>query len=243
MIVLITDFGESEYVGMMKAVIAAISPSTRIEDLTHSITPQSIREGAWVLLQSYRYFPKETIFVCVIDPGVGTDRTAVMVRTSNFVFVGPDNGLLYPATTDDGIERIAEVSIDEPMSATFHGRDLFAKVGAYISLNLLEKISQTLKDTLDVPLQFLLEDRCGEIAHIDYFGNIITNIPPLEKEMYELTYNDLKRDIRWARTYDEGVEEDIFLVTGSSKTLEISAKNKRADSMIKVEIGERISLE
>jgi S-adenosylmethionine hydrolase len=238
-----TDFGESEYVGMLKGVIATISPSTRIEDLTHSITPQSVREGAWVLLQSYKYFPKETIFICVIDPGVGTERAAVLVRTKNYVFIGPDNGLLFPATNEDGIVRIAVVSIDEPISATFHGRDLFAKVGAYIAQNLFEEITQSLKNNLDSPLRFHLEDRCGEIVYIDHFGNIITNIPPLEKENYELTYNDLKRDIGWVRTYDEGPEDDIFLVTGSSKTLEISARNKRADSMIEVEISERISLE
>lgn len=243
MIVLMTDFGESEYVGMMKGVIATISPSTRIEDLTHSITPQSVREGAWVLLQSYKYFPKETIFVCVIDPGVGTERAAVLVRTQNYVFIGPDNGLLSPATHDDGIVNIAEVSLDEPISATFHGRDIFAKVGAYTAENLLDKIKQSMKDRLDIPLDFHLEDRCGEITHIDHFGNIITNIPPLEKAMYKLTHNDLKRNIGWVRTYDEGMEDDIFLVTGSSETLEISARNKRADSMIKVEIGERLSLE
>jgi S-adenosylmethionine hydrolase len=238
-----TDFGESEYVGMMKGIIATISPSTRIEDLTHFITPQSVREAAWVLLQSYKYFPKETIFVCVIDPGVGTERAAVLVRTNDYVFIGPDNGLLFPAINDDGIVNIVEVSIDEPISTTFHGRDVFAKVGAYTAENLLDKLTQSMKDSLNIPLDFHLENRCGEIVNIDHFGNIITNIPPLEKDEYKFTHNDLKRDIRWVRTYDEGVEEDIFLVTGSSKTLEISARNKRADSIIKVGIGDRVSLE
>ena len=208
MIVLMTDFGESEYVGMMKGVIASISPSTRIEDLTHTISPQSVRDGAWVLLQSYKYFPKETIFVCVIDPGVGTERAAILVRTNNYVFVGPDNGLLSPAIHDDGIVKIVEVSIDEPISTTFHGRDIFAKVGAYTAQNLFDKFIQSMKDSLDIILHFHLEGRCGEIVHIDHFGNIITNLSPLEKDEYKLIYKDLVRDIRWVRTYDEGIDED-----------------------------------
>jgi S-adenosylmethionine hydrolase len=243
MIVLMTDFGDSEYVGMMKGVITTITPSTHIEDLTHSITPQSVREGAWVLLQSYKYFPKGTTFVCVIDPGVGTKRAAVIIRTKNYVFVGPDNGLLYPATHDDGIESIVEVNMTEPISATFHGRDVFAKVGAYVVQDFFDKITQSLRNSLDIPLHFHLEGRSGEVVRIDHFGNIITNIPSLEKDAYKLTHKDLKRKIGWAPTYEDGQEHDIFLVTGSANTLEISAKNRRADSILKVQIGQRITLE
>ena len=243
MIVLLTDFGESEYVGMMKGVIASINPSIRVDDLTHSITPHSIKEGAWVLLQSYRFFPKETIFVCVIDPGVGTERGAVFVRTKNYVFVGPDNGLLYPAAIDDGIERIAEVNIDEPMSATFHGRDVFAKVGAYIAQNTFDRLTSSPKNSLDIPLQFHLEGRCGEVVHIDHFGNIITNIPPLDTISYNLSYNDMKRPIKWVRSYENGPDQDIFLVTASSGTLEVSVKNRSAATVIRAQIGDRITIE
>jgi hypothetical protein len=220
-----------------------LSPTTRIEDLTHSIAPQSVREGAWVLLQSYKYFPIGTIFVCVIDPGVGTKRVAVLVRTKSYVFVGPDNGLLYPAIHEDGIESIMEVNIEGPISATFHGRDVFAKVGAYVAENHYSEIEQSPKNTLDTPLHFHLEGRTGEVVHIDHFGNIITNIPPLEKEIYKLTHKDLKRDISWIRTYEEGMDYDVFLITGSANTLEISAKNNRANSILETQIGQRITLE
>jgi S-adenosylmethionine hydrolase len=243
MIVLMTDFGESEYVGMMKGVIATLSPSTRIEDLTHEITPQSVREGAWILLQSYRYFPAGTIFVCVVDPGVGTERSAILVRTKNYVFVGPDNGLLCPAILEDGIESIIEVNVTKPTSATFHGRDVFAKVGAFVAENLTERLLQSPKDNLDVVLHFHLEGRHGEIVHIDHFGNIITNLPPIDKTIYILSYNDIKREISWVQTYEEGIDQDVFLVTGSAKTLEISAKNQPADTILDVKIGDRISLE
>ncbi|MHA2377567.1 MAG: SAM hydrolase/SAM-dependent halogenase family protein [Candidatus Thorarchaeota archaeon] len=98
MIVLMTDFGESEYVGIIKGVIYSIAPEAQVVDLTHTISPQSTREGAWILLNSYHFFPKGSIFVCVVDPGVGTDRDAVVVKTENYTFVGPDNGLMFPAS-------------------------------------------------------------------------------------------------------------------------------------------------
>jgi S-adenosylmethionine hydrolase len=243
MIVLMTDFGESEYVGMMKGVIATLSPSTRIEDLTHAIMPQSVREGAWILLQSYRFFPAGTIFVCVVDPGVGTKRSAILVRTKNYVFIGPDNGLLCPAISEDGIEAIIEVNVTEPTSATFHGRDVFAKVGAFVAENLTEKLMQSRKDELDVVLYFNLEGRLGEIVHIDHFGNIITNLLPIFKTVYRLSYKEIQREISWFRTYEEGINRDIFLVTGSANTLEISAKSQRADTILDVKVGDRISLE
>ena len=113
MIVLLTDFGESEYVGIMKGVIYSIYPEAHVTDLTHSIPSQSIREGAWILLQSYKYFPPGSVFVSVIDPGVGTARDAVIVATKNYILIGPDNGLLFPAASDDGFERVYKILIDE----------------------------------------------------------------------------------------------------------------------------------
>jgi S-adenosylmethionine hydrolase len=127
MIVLLTDFGESEYTGVMRGVIYSICPDAQVVDLTHSVPAQSIREGAWILLQSYKYFPKGTVFVSVVDPGVGTARDAVVVVTENYIHVGPDNGLLYPAAAEDGIERVYRILIDEGVSKTFHGRDIFAE--------------------------------------------------------------------------------------------------------------------
>jgi S-adenosylmethionine hydrolase len=181
--------------------------------------------------------------VCVIDPGVGTERDAVIVRTKNYVFIGPDNGLLYPAANDDGIERIMEFSIAEPISATFHGRDLFAKAGGYIAQNSFDRIISSPKNNLDIPLHFHLERRCGEVVRIDHFGNIITNITPLDTDSYNLSFNDIKRPIKWVPTYEDGPDQDIFLLTGSAGTLEVSAKNRSAIIILKVQIGDRITIE
>ena len=111
MIVLLTDFGESEYVGVMKGVIYNLVSGATITDLTHSISPQSVCEAAWVLLKSYRFFPKHTIFTCVVDPGVGTTRDAVLVETPDYVFISPDNGLLSPTLDKCGQFKIYSLKI------------------------------------------------------------------------------------------------------------------------------------
>ncbi len=243
MIVLLSDFGNSEYVGVMKGVIYSLCPSEQIIDLTHSIPPQSVREGAWVLLKSYPYFPKGTIFVCVIDPGVGTKREALLVKTNNYVFIGPDNGLMYSAAHDDGIENISSIMINSSVSKTFHGRDVFAVAAGYFVRNQANKVLGGFKSSLGVKLTFHQDGRRGEIVRIDRFGTIITNIPPLEKTEYRLVTEDLRWDIDWFPTYAQGHDRGVFLVTGSYGTLEIAAKNAPATDEIQLRVGDSLSLE
>ena len=243
MIVLLTDFGESEYAGVMRGVIYSISPDTQIVDLTHSVPSQSIREGAWILLQSYKYFPKGTVFVSVVDPGVGTARDAVIVKTENYVHVGPDNGLLYPAASTDGIEQVYRILIDEGVSKTFHGRDVFAKAAAYYEVGTLGVMSTELKPGLDQALVFYQEGREGEVVRKDRFGNIITNIPPTESNKYIVTIRNEQRTFHFFETYEYGPENGIFLVTSSYNTLEIAAKNRPATDFVALEVGDRIKIE
>ena len=243
MIVLMTDFAESEYVGVMRGVIYSVSANAQVADLTHSIPAQSVRVGAWVLLNSYKHFPKHSTFVCVVDPGVGTGRDAVIVDTRNYVFVGPDNGLLYPAATEDGIRGVRRIHIPDTASHTFHGRDVFARVGGLLDAGIKGSIRAEAKSGLDVPLFFRLEGREGEVVRIDCFGNIITNIPPLAKQSYALKAGKDKRELGFHRTYEEGPEDDVFLVVGSYGTLEIAARDSAASERMKLEVGERISLE
>ncbi|MFQ5831946.1 MAG: S-adenosyl-l-methionine hydroxide adenosyltransferase family protein [Candidatus Thorarchaeota archaeon] len=238
-----TDFGESEYVGMMKGLIHTIAPNMPITDLTHTITSHSIREGAWVLLQSYRFFPSESIFVCVVDPGVGTDRDAVIIDTKNYVFIGPDNGLMYPAVLRDGVRQITSLTIDDDASATFHGRDVFAKAAAQFAKGESGTFIGPSKDHLDVKLEFHLNGREGEVVRIDGFGNIVTNIPPQESDSLTLRAGSVVRRIKHCRTYSDGPDDDVFVVTGSSNTLEVSAKNARASDTLKACLGDRITLE
>lgn len=243
MIVLLSDFGNSEYVGVMKGVIYSLCPSEQIVDLTHSIPPQSVREGAWVLLKSYTYFPKGTVFVCVIDPGVGTKREALLVKTKNYAFIGPDNGLMYSAAHDDGIENISSIMVNSSDSKTFHGRDVFAVAAGYFVRNQANKVLGGFKSSFAVKLPFHQDGRNGEIVRIDRFGNIITNIPPLEKTEYRLVTEDLRWNIDWFSTYAQGHDRGVFLVTGSYGTLEIAAKNAPATDEIQLKVGDALSLE
>ncbi len=238
-----TDFGDSEYVGVMKGVIYSLCPTAEIVDLTHSIPSQSIIEGAWVLYRSYQYFPKDSIFVGVVDPSVGTTRDSVLVRTKNYTFIGPDNGLLYPAAYDDGIISVSSIVVDSSASRTFHGRDVFARMAAFLIRNQADRMLGGFKPSLSVPLEFKLQDRTGMIVRIDKFGNIITNIPPLRKDDYMLRTNDLRWDISWHPTYDSGPEFGVFLVTGSYGTLEIAAKNSSAAEEISLKVGDCVTIE
>jgi S-adenosylmethionine hydrolase len=238
-----TDFGDSEYTGVMRGVIYSICPDAQIIDLTHTIPSQSIREGAWILQQSYKYFPKGTVFVSVVDPGVGTARDAVIVVTENYIHVGPDNGLLYPAASEDGIERVYRILIDESVSRTFHGRDIFAKAAAYHEAGTLGVMSTELKPGLDQALVFHQEDREGEVVRIDRWKNVITNIPPAAKSNYVLTIRNEKRNLQFFGTYGYGPEDRPFLVTSSYGTLELAAKNRPVTDFIELEVGERITIE
>lgn len=246
MIVLLTDFGESEYVGVMRGVIASLSPSAQILDLTHSIPPQSIMEGAWVLLQDYGQFPIDSIFVAVVDPGVGTGRAAVMVRTEDYTFIGPDNGLLYPAIHDNGIVEIHELVIDPFASKTFHGRDVFARAAGLLSAGLIGEIETKPLSELRVPLSFFQSGNEGQIVRIDRFGNIISNIPSqqVQKSDHVTLISRLgSLRIPLVETYDEGPDGGLFTLVGSYGTYEIAAKNEPASAVLGLTPGDRISLQ
>jgi S-adenosylmethionine hydrolase len=243
MICLLTDFGESEYVGIIKGVILGFDNVANIVDITHSINPQSVREAAWILLKSCRYFPKQSIFVCVVDPGVGTGRDAVLVKTTEYVFIGPDNGLLYPATREASERQVYSIHVDSSISHTFHGRDVFAvAAGRYHSGIPVEQIG-SLKPDLEIPLSFHLEERTGEVVRIDRFGNIITNIPPRDSESLQVSYGARKFTLPLCETYADGPSSGLFLLVGSYGTLEIALQNTRAIDYLPISIGERISIE
>src|SRR6266567_2035307 len=140
-ITLTTDFGLSDwFVGSMKGVIFRINPRTTVVDLTHDLPPGDIRAGAFALAAAYRYFPKGTIHVAVIDPGVGTKRRAIAAQTADYFFVGPDNGVLSWALQRERIKAIRALENKtyflQPLSQTFHGRDIFAPVAAHLTAGL-----------------------------------------------------------------------------------------------------------
>jgi len=185
MITLTTDFGTRDwFVGTMKGVILGIHPRANVVDITHQIPPGDIRAGAFALLAACRYFPKGTVHVAVVDPGVGTRRQAIAVQTANFFFVGPDNGVFSWALAHDEIKTVRLLENQkyflEPVSRTFHGRDIFAPVAAHLSRGLpVQRLGRELKDFVRSPWPQPAKHRGeaqGEVVYIDRFGNAITNI-------------------------------------------------------------------
>ncbi len=242
MIVLLTDYGNSEFVGIMKGVIARRCPTENVADLLHGVRPQNIREGAWVLLNSFRYFPEGSVFCCVVDPGVGSERAALAIKTKDYFFVGPDNGLMFPAAEKDGIEAVISLP-EEGDSKTFHGRDVFAPAAARLAAreNLFTQYPafsgmQT--------LAFHRDQREGEVVRIDRFGNIVTNLPHTRVGSYRLrAAEDAERELTFYETYAAAPDGELFLVEGSSRTLELSLKNGRAIDYISLHIGDHLRLE
>ena len=189
-ITLTTDFGISDvYVGVMKGVILNINPDTQIVDITHAIPPQDIHEAAFTIHAAYRYFPKDTVHVIVVDPGVGSNRQAIVCQTDSTFFVCPNNGVLSYLLQDIETEKTCipeAVNIENPayllpqISNTFHGRDIFAPVAAHLSLGVsLTNIGTPIHDLIRLPfptIQSSNDTLSGQIIKVDSFGNLITNI-------------------------------------------------------------------
>lgn len=186
-IALLTDFGlEDHYVGVMKAVIARICPAAQVIDLTHAIQPQNIHQAAFLLANAVRYFSPGTVFVVVVDPGVGSARRAQVVRAGEYVFVAPDNGVLSYVLAELGAETAAAIELTQAayrlpvVSSTFHGRDIFAPAAAHLASGVpAEAMGQPLEEPVSLSqptLSLRREAVIGEVLHIDRFGNIITSI-------------------------------------------------------------------
>ena len=188
-IALLTDFGLSDaYVGIMKGVMLSICPTARLIDITHDIAPQNVRQAAYVLMTAYRYFPPNTVFLIVVDPGVGTAREPVAVETDHGVFVAPDNGVLSYVLAEREVRR--SVILQNPtyqlsgVSQTFHGRDIFSPAAAHLANNIpMDELGSALPDLvrldtprLDVETTHGTIQIHGEVLHIDHFGNVITSI-------------------------------------------------------------------
>ena len=185
-VALLTDFGVSDgYVGIMKGVILGIAPETALVDISHDIPPQGIRAGAFVLKAASPYFPPGTIFVAVVDPGVGSERRIIAVRTPRAFYVGPDNGVLSWALQREDVQETINVTESgywlPDVSRTFHGRDIFAPVAAHLAAGLpISRLGERIEDPVILPLPapHLESDQVvrGEVIYVDRFGNLITDI-------------------------------------------------------------------
>ena len=235
-ITLTTDFGTADpFAGIMKGVILSICPSARVVDLTHQIPAQDVLAACLALGDAFPYFPPHTIHLAVVDPGVGSSRAALWVRTAAAQFIAPDNGLLSFL----GVDQILEVRRLEnqdlqlaPVSRTFHGRDLFAPAAAHLARGVpAEALGPLADDMVRVPLSAPHASPtgvCGEILSFDHFGNAITNIrethlpgPPGQVEV-------AGRLVPLAATYAGVAPGDPLALFGSTGRLEVSVRNGRA---------------
>ena len=250
-ITLLTDFGlQDPFVGIMKGVILNIIPNAHIIDISHNIRSHNILEGAFVLFQSYSYFPKGTTHIAVVDPGVGSNRKKLIIKTSDYMFVVPDNGIAS-LITDIKEAEIFEITnrwyFLNDVSDTFHGRDIFAPVGAYLAKGVKpEKISTRIKEieTLSLPNLEIKGNRgIGTVIYIDKFGNIITNIK-------KGCFNDIKSiDIKSkkitkvSKSYNSVEQGRILAIYGSSNLLEISMNKENAAEKMNIKIGDKINFD
>jgi S-adenosylmethionine hydrolase len=259
-ITLLTDFGESDpYTGAMKGVILTICPKARIIDLSHNIQKHNIHEGALYLLSVAKYFPKNTIHLVVVDPGVGTSRKPLIIQSRNYFFIGPDNGVLSLAALDDKVQKIIKISNDayflKPVSNTFHGRDIFAPVAAHLAVNRnIEKFGSEIGDWVQLEIPKVRVDGnkiYGEIIHVDRFGNVITNISQeilqriqnSEKKFIRIQINQFDSKIKLCTSYDQVGFGELLGIFGSSNLLEIARNQDSAAAALNVQVNDKILVE
>ena len=238
----------------MKGVIARLAPRSRVIDLVHDLPPGDIRSGAFALAAGYRFFPKGAVHVAVVDPGVGTDRKAIAVRTADYFFVGPDNGVLSFALRKERIKSIHALENKayflQPLSQTFHGRDIFAPVAARLSRGLaIQRLGPAVHDFVRLPWpeprhrQGRIE---GEVVYIDRFGNAITSIEAavlgdLSKSPHMVVV-DRNRPFPVAAAYQSVPQGKPVAVLGSSNFLEIAINSGSAEKILGLKIGSQITL-
>lgn len=250
-ITLTTDFGTRDpYVSAMKGVILRINPIINIVDLTHEISPQNIMEANLFLADCCLYFPDGTTHIVVVDPGVGTERAPIVVSAGNQVFVCPDNGLLTMISKKLQIKEARVISnknfMLEHISSTFHGRDIFAPLAAYLaSGRKLKDVGDKLDEIAMINIPEPIIDKgkiTGEIIHIDGFGNLISNIDHnlfKKEKKHEILIKDKKLD-KINQTYGEKNKNELLALIGSSDLLEISVNQGNAANVLGVGIGEKI---
>ncbi len=270
-VTLTTDFGtEDAYAGTMKGVILSINPQAQLVDLTHSVAPQRVLEGSYMLATAFRYFPKGTVHLAVVDPGVGSARRALAVQAGGYFFVAPDNGILShvlavlglahpggpgsPTSTNlaSGMRAVALTNPAfwlHPVSATFHGRDIFSPVAARLSLGHdLTEFGEDVPALLLYPLSSASTGPDGStegtVVHVDHFGNLVTDIRvealpsgPVEVRVagrvirgLSLSYADAAVDPAFA----------LLAIEGSEGYLDLAVRDGNAAALLGIGVGEPV---
>jgi len=251
-ITLLTDFGlHDHFVAAMKGVMLGINPDLRFTDISHLIPPQDVFGAAFTLNQACFFFPPGTIHLAVVDPGVGTERKAVAVSAGAHFFVAPDNGVLTYVleSQEDGAayEITVEKYFRKPLSGTFHGRDVFAPVAAWISRGIpLHEFGPALQNPVRLEIPSLEKAQDGQmrgcILSVDHFGNLITNLKPEDVSRSPKIRAGRKEVTVFRKTYGEGKKGEIFVVPGSTGYLEIVVREGSAASLLNLKSGDSIAV-
>lgn len=259
-ITILSDFGtDDEYVGVMKGVMLSICPTVSIVDITHHIDPQDIYQAAYLIPSYYHFFPDGTVHLVVVDPGVGSQRNILAVNHRKHFFLAPDNGVLSLLLNAEKSDKI--VCIDnsdyflEPLSATFHGRDIFAAAGAHIScgtkLNALG-VRINSKDIVQLPdLRCRISESgalAGKIVSIDRFGNLISNIDSVSLNAFCRTKSPKQVHVHigsfvisgLSNTYSDVAPHAPLALIGSRGYLEIAISGGSAGKKLKVRKGDSL---
>ena len=256
-ITLLTDFGHKDwYVASMKGCILSLAPDAVCIDITHEIPPGDIRTAAFTLAQSYSDFPEQTIFLCVVDPGVGTKRSAIAIRLGRNYLVGPDNGTfsyLVDREKDRDIEIYKienEIFFNKQPSHTFHGRDIFAPVSAHLAHGVvISKLGPRLEkiEKVNLPRATYFKRKAkGEILFIDHFRNAITNFiqkelePNFQSNKIMLTVGDYI--IPFVKTFGDVAEGELLGYYGSGGFVEIALNGGNAKEEISLRIEQKVEI-
>ncbi len=252
-ITLTTDFGNDDpFDGVMKGVILNICSKVKIVDLTHNISPQDIYQANFLLNSCYQYFPKKTIHVCVVDPGVGSLRKPILIETKNYYFIGPDNGLFTAILEKENIQNVYELTERKywlkKVSQTFHGRDIFAPVAGHLANGIKprqfgRKFKKENLVTLltNKPIKTKIGYK-GIIQYIDHFGNLITNIPndglPLT-----ISGNFKKHSFKGpVSSFAKAILKQLTAIKGSSGYMELFIFKGNAAKYTHTNVGEKIEV-
>jgi S-adenosylmethionine hydrolase len=258
MICILTDFGiESIYIAEMIGVIKSINPKAEVVILKNNITRHNILEGSFIINEVSKYFPPGTIFLCVVDPTVGSSRSSIILVTKRNIYVGPDNGLFYYVAKNEGMHSIYRIEISKifnNISMTFHGRDIFAKVAAMLDIGFRPDVFGTLinfMSELEIEKPLITnESVSGKIIYVDDFGNLITNISKNDLIKANLTsvsqlkvnINDIEYKLPFVRTYSEVSVGSPLILINSFNLVELAVNQGDARNFFKANVNDRLQL-
>ncbi len=254
-----TDFGlHDAFVGIMHGVVLNIHPETQIVSISHAVESFNVLDGAWTIAQAYRFFPARSVHVVVVDPGVGGSRRPILVETDDYIFVAPDNGVLSLVEAREARFTVRHITAEryflQPVSQTFHGRDIFSPVAGWLSKGVApSEFGPEISDYVRLPIPTVdhvaANSWRGEVLKVDKFGNLITNFS--ESDVASLFAESTPKFelliagttiTRLAHSYADGTDDEVFAIVGSSGYIEIATKQASAAHKLQAGVGTPVGL-